>query len=214
MDNVKRQELCPTLSRVSPVIIYIIIMLKCIILQSTSSIYLFICFFLIIGSNWMFKNAIAKPLYKLLNKLTLPILGSGERPKGAHSCAFTLDNKISISYGMPSCHSQIAWTVATYIICKIINNLYNNQNTNETNNNNIIIYNYIWLLLSCIIVLCLAIYISYSRVYIEGCHTIQQVIVGGLIGIGCGFIIYYFENDAIKLLSNLSKAQVYKSTSL
>ena len=201
----KRQELCPTLSRVSPVIIYIIIILKCIIMQSPSSIYLFICFFLVIGSNWIFKNAIAKPLYKLLNKTTLPILGIGERPLGANSCAFTLDNKISSSYGMPSGHSQTAWTVATYIICKVINNFYNNHNTNATNatnNNDITIYNYIWLVLSCIVITCVAIYISYSRVYIEGCHTIQQVSIGGLIGIGSGFIIYYFENDVVKLLSN------------
>ena len=197
----KRQELCPTLSRVSPVIIYIILILKCIIMPSPDAWYLFICFFLVIGSNWIMKRVIVKPLYKLLNKTSISILGKGSRPEGAKSCAFTLDNNLSTSYGMPSGHSQTAWTLATYIICKIINNFYNNEHNNTT----ITIFSYMWLVLSCIIVLCVAIYISYSRVYIEGCHTIQQVSVGGLIGIGSGFIIYYFENDAVKLLSNLSK---------
>ena len=48
-----------------------------------------------------------------------------------------------------------------------------------------------------------AVYISYSRVYIEGCHTLQQVTVGGFIGIIFGLLIAYFENDAIKLMSKL-----------
>ena len=198
-----RQALIPTLSRLSPVIIYIIIIMKCVITPTFDSIYLFICFCIIVGSNWTLKHIIIKPLYKLLNKLTLPILGSGERPKGAHSCAYTLDNKISTSYGMPSGHSQTAWTFATYIICKIINNLNNEINKDNKNNKAMPVINYIWLSLSCIAVFCIAIYISYSRVYIEGCHTIQQVIVGGLIGIGSGFIIYYFEKDAVQLLSKI-----------
>ena len=44
-------------------------------------------------------------------------------------------------------------------------------------------------------ILGVSIYISYSRVYIEGCHTIQQVIVGGTVGILLGFLAFYFEDD-------------------
>ncbi len=195
----KRQELYPTLARVSPVIIYIILILKCIIMPSPYAWYLFICYYLDKSSNWIMKNVIIKPLYKLLNTTSISILGKGTRPLHATSCTFTLDNNLSTSFGMPSGHSQTAWVIASYIICKIINNFYNN----EKNNTTITILSYIWLILSCIIVLCVATYISYSRVYIEGCHTIQQVIVGGLIGVGFGFIIYYFENDAVKLLSKI-----------
>ena len=100
---------------------------------------------------------------------------------------------------MPSGHSQTAWTFATYFILKIIHNFYNtNYNAKTTT-----LFDYIWLLVSCSLVLSTAIYISYSRVYIEGCHTIQQVIVGGFIGIAFGYLIYYFEKDAINLLSKL-----------
>ena len=61
-------------------------------------------------------------------------------------------------------------------------------------------FDYSWSILSCIIVLLVALYISYSRVYIEGCHTIQQVSVGGMLGIATVFIIYYFEDTIIKLV--------------
>ena len=33
--------------------------------------------------------------------------------------------------------------------------------------------------------------------------TIQQVTVGGLLGVLSGFLIYYFENDAVQLMSNI-----------
>jgi membrane-associated phospholipid phosphatase len=47
------------------------------------------------------------------------------------------------------------------------------------------------------------VYVSYSRVYIDGCHTIQQVIVGGLLGVLIGFLIYYYENDGVNLLRKI-----------
>ena len=93
---------------------------------------------------------------------------------------------------MPSGHSQLAWTLASYIICKIIFNFKNKKN--DTNNANLSL-DYIWITVSCILLILSAGYISYSRVYIEGCHTIQQVIIGGILGICGGFILYYYEND-------------------
>jgi membrane-associated phospholipid phosphatase len=196
----KRIGLFPTLSRTSPVLFFIIIVLNCILNPSYESIYLFIVFFLECISNHTFKK-ISEFIYNLFNIKSLPILGIGARPPNANSCAFTLDNSISKSYGMPSGHSQTAWTVATYLICKIIQNFKNTKNTKNTQNTTVI--DYIWLVVSCCIILSSVIYISYSRVYIEGCHTIQQVIVGGFIGILFGYFIYYFENDAIHLLSKI-----------
>ena len=190
----KRNTLLPTLSRASPVLFFILIVLNCIINPSYESFYLFMMYLLECISNHVFKTII-KLIYNLFNTNTLPILGSGSRPPNANSCSFILDNSKSTSYGMPSGHSQSAWTVATYLIVKLINNFKTKKNTT--------LFDYIWLIVSCIIVLSIAIYISYSRVYIEGCHTIQQVSVGGLIGIVCGYLIYYFENDAIILLSKL-----------
>ena len=200
MTNVnKRIELYATLSRATPALFFYLTILNCIIAPSYNSFYLFTSYCLVVLSNFIFKDLIIKPIYKLLNKTSLPILGIGARPANAESCSLILDGILDTRYGMPSGHSQIAWTFATYILYKIINNWYNNKKENKI----ITIFGYIWLSLSCIIVLVCAIYISYSRVYIEGCHTIQQVTVGGILGVICGFLIGYFENDAVKFISKL-----------
>ena len=197
----KRQELYPTLSRTSPVIFFILLLLYCIILPSHQSFYLLIIYCLILGSNWIIKHLFFKQLYNFFNITSLPILGIGARPSNATGCHFILDDILSLDYGMPSGHSQIIWTIATYIVCKIISNFYYNYNDN--NDHLYITSTFLWLILSCIIVIYVSGYISYSRVYIEKCHTIQQVIIGGLIGIVFGFTIYYFENDAIKLMRKI-----------
>jgi membrane-associated phospholipid phosphatase len=196
---VKREELYPTLSRTSPVVFFYLTILNCIIAPSYNSFYLFICYCSILGSNWIIKHLLIKPIYGLLNRTSLPILGIGSRPPKANGCQFILDNIPSTSYGMPSGHSQMSWAIATYIICKIINHWYNHDKNNKV----ITTFGYIWLILSCVLVLFVAAYISYSRVYIEGCHTIQQVIIGGLLGVVSGFLIYYFENDAVNLMSKI-----------
>ena len=191
----KRNELAPTLARISPVIFFILTIINCIINPSYNSFYLFISYCLILISNWSIKHLIVKQLYNYLGKKSLPILGIGSRPNKASGCKLLNDGILSYSYGMPSGHSQIAWAFTTYIICKIIKNIYKK----DKNNKIVTIFDYSWLI-SCIIILLVALYISYSRVYIEGCHTIQQVGVGFIIGIVSGFIIYYFENVIINLI--------------
>jgi len=128
--------------------------------------------------------------------------------------------KTSLSFGMPSGHSQIAWFISTYLICKIINHMYKNKiysrnsnsnssnssnsnssNSNSSNSNSNTIIKTLLYFLSIIILLIISTYISYGRVYIENCHTIQQVIIGGIIGCICGFLIYYYEDKIIKLFS-------------
>ena len=201
MNNEKRNQLIPTLSRTSPVLFIILLLINCIVSPSVNSFYLFIVYILVNLSNWFIKNAIVKPIYKLTGKAKLPILGIGARPYGASGCHFTLDGKPSTTFGMPSGHSQIAWFISTYILCKVINNWNNNNNNTRSNPKEtvITIFSYLWLIASSIIILSIAFYISYSRVYIEGCHTKQQVILGGILGVACGFITYYFENDVINL---------------
>ena len=199
MNSIDRKNLLPTLSRTSPLLFLILLLFNCILAPSYGSFYLFVIYVLVVLSNWIIKHLMVKPLYKLFNKTRLPILGMGTRPSGAASCQFTLDNISSTSFGMPSGHSQIAWTVATYMIARLINNWKNANKDNKA----ITGFGYIWLILSCLLVLAGAFYISYSRVYIEGCHTFEQVTIGGLLGILCGFLIYYFESDAINLLSKI-----------
>jgi membrane-associated phospholipid phosphatase len=135
---------------------------------------------------------------------SLPILGIGERPKGATSCGFILDNIEATSFGMPSGHSQMIWTLGTYLICKAIDNWINkNKDNNVYITTQLKVFGYMWIILVCAIILLIMIFVSYSRVYIEGCHTIQQVFAGGILGVITGFIIYYFENDALKVLSKI-----------
>ena len=190
----KRNELAPTLARTSPVIFFILTIINCIINPAYNSFYLFISYCLILISNCGIKNLVVKPLYNYCGKTSLPILGIGLRPDKASGCMCLNDGIISIDYGMPSGHSQIAWAITTYIICKIITKNYKKYNKVLT------LCDYSLSILACLIVLIVALYISYSRVYIEGCHTIQQVCVGGIVGIVSGFIIYYFENDIINLI--------------
>ena len=198
-----RNKLLPTLARLSPALFLILTILNCIISPSHNSFFLVIVYCSVLCSNWFNKYIFVKPVYDFLNKSSLPILGIGARPKNANSCGLVLDNVLSTSYGMPSGHSQFAWTVATYLLYKIIKNFYNNQYQNHSKNKLNKLFEYIFLIGSCILIGGTAAYISYSRVYIEGCHTIQQVIVGGLIGKFTGFLIAYYENYAVKILSTL-----------
>jgi len=193
-----RNNLFPTIARTSPILFFISLLLKSIIYPSITSYYLLISFVIIVFSNFILKYVIIKPIYKILGISSIPLFGIGNRPKGASSCDFTLDGKINTSFGMPSGHSQIAWTIATYIICKIIIKI-----KMQMQRRNILIN--ILYILYVLLILYSALYISYSRVYIEGCHTIQQVIIGGIIGIISGFLIYYFEDKITKLFSYFSQ---------
>ena len=197
--NSKRLQTLPLLARTSPISLTLIMILYAMMNPGFNSFYLVILVLLTIVFNIFLKNAIMKPLYKWSGGNDLFLLGIGTRPSGAMSCQFTIDGKQETSFGMPSGHSQIVWTIGTYFICRLINRFIDNVNKNLNQNSNAtmaaIILDDIWIFISVGIVLCVMIYISYSRVYIEGCHTIQQVSVGGIIGSILGFLAFYFEND-------------------
>lgn len=192
----KRDYLIPTIARTSPVIFLIILLANLLVNPGYNSIYLLLTYISVVLSNWVIKNAVVKPIYKVLDTKKLPIFGIGVRPSGATSCHFTLDDILSTSFGMPSGHSQIAWAVATYMISKIISKWINYNKTNKV----IEVLGYIWVIISVFFILLCASYISYSRVYIEGCHTLQQVIVGGIIGIVCGYLIFRYEDNMVQTL--------------
>jgi membrane-associated phospholipid phosphatase len=197
--NKLRKALLPTLSRTSPVLILFFALLNCILNPSYNSFYLLIILIALFPVNWVIKHLIVQPIYKLLKTNSLPLLGIGSRPPGATSCTFILDDISSTSYGMPSGHSQMIWTFGTYMICKLIDK-WHKTTTDPATTNQMQGIGYIWVICTTLILLSMMIYVSYSRVYIEGCHTIQQVIVGGILGVLIGFLVYYYENDAANVL--------------
>lgn len=137
--------------------------------------------------NWVLKQ-IFKKMYQLAGKESLPILGRGYRPVGATDCSLThqCGKKISKTFGMPSGHSQLVWALTTYFILY----LYNIDKEELEDNKH---KQYIYGITYGIIVL-LALIVSYSRVRM-GCHTIQQVILGGIFGGLTGASAYYMYPD-------------------
>jgi len=122
-------------------------------------------------NHWL-KIYVAKPIMKN-SKWT--ILGWGKRPNPkAISCMFPPDTP-SKSYGMPSGHSQFAWVFSTYWIWKI----WEDKERTDIEK---------WI--SMIVMVWLASMVGYSRVKWMKCHTVQQVVVGGMIGILVGTGIY------------------------
>ena len=164
----QRNQLIPTLSRLSPALVILTVFVNAVAVQSMYSLYLAISFSAISFSNIILKNFIAKPL-----------LGDiGSRPSGATSCSLIINGIKALSYGMPSGHSQIIWAASAYLIIKV---LHDDENT--------------WIKRASIVacLLCIAGYVLYSRVAIEGCHTWWQVIIGGFIGIVMGFGVWSLE---------------------
>ena len=129
-----------------------------------------------------FKNVVYK------NTDYLPILGYGKRPDGAKYCGIFIDENnlkgLSTSFGMPSGHSHFATLTAMFWSLYLIKEY------------NLNLYTYISIGLICIMSLSVMI----SRYYL-GCHTPQQIIFGGLLGLVTGYLGYYlyeYVNDYIK----------------
>ena len=113
---VLRNGLLPSVSRLSPFIVYSYIILNAMINYNVKSVYLIIIFILTLPLNWILKHVIMKPIYNILKVKSLPLLGIGSRPPNAISCGLYLDNLPSSSFGMPSGHSQIIWTFGIYLL--------------------------------------------------------------------------------------------------
>lgn len=135
--------------------------------------------------NGILKNYLFKPILGNTNHI---ILGLGKRPNGAKNCGYftNCNAKPSTTYGMPSGHSQSTLFFSTYVILNLLNNDFNN---------NIKIFGTLLFIL-------ISIGIMYSRVYLN-CHTIQQVIIGGIIGIILGYFYYINEVKIKKSIYNL-----------
>lgn len=193
--------------RASPFLYFFIFISNALINPNILNYYLILWYIAVFFSNNVLKNVIFSSIYKIFNLKNPYILGIGHRPNGATNCGvfLNLENKISSSFGMPSGHSQLAWAVSTFLILYLlnnnkINNKNNNNNNTKKNKNTInkILTNKNYKIFIIIILLLFALLVSFSRVYVDKCHTIQQVIMGGLFGILSGIIGFY----GYKLINN------------
>jgi len=185
----------PTLARISPVLYPTLAILWIIIQRTKQSCFLLLLHVFTSMVNFGLKNIVFKPLYKYFPQLETSFLNRGVRPNGAKSCGVSLTkhDELAFSFGMPSGHSQITWTFTTYFICILCQtplNLFSNIPTIE----------YLARCMLAIVLIVGSLYISYSRFTIEGCHTVQQVILGGFIGVVIGYLGFVYENRIMSLI--------------
>ena len=133
---------------------------------------------------------------QLFGKQDIPLIGKGIRPKGAKNCcSFKPCNPIyPKSYGMPSGHSQSAGFFSTLGVMILLEN-------NNKNNNFITIF-------GSFIFIITMLFVMYSRVLIK-CHTIEQTIMGSLIGILVAFLLFKYKNKIKKELKKYKNSDLY-----
>ena len=126
---------------------------------------------------WILKSIFWRYVYHKDGNQTLPILGLGNRPEGAHSCGLFLDNCREHTFGMPSGHAGLVTSFSTFFTLYLLT-----YSTSQYK---------LWMIAGLII---LTLIISYSRIRFN-CHTVNQVLVGNLFGLIMGtinFIVYSY----------------------
>ena len=125
--------------------------------------------------NYILKHLIMKPL---MGNRKYPVLGQGVRPKEAKACGLFESSKITDikSFGMPSGHAQMAGFFTAYSMSKL-----------GEDKVSLPFYTCVGLILGSSLI-----FIMYSRVYSK-CHTIQQTLAGGLIGLVLGNLFFNYK---------------------
>ena len=156
-------------------------------------LYLFLGHFIVQLSIPVFKNNIAYPiglyLSKHFNTDDIPLIGRFKRPIGAANtgCFYKCPDNFSTTQGMPSGHCMIMAFICVFLYYYIMD-YYNISEQNK-----------IYVLLPCLLV---TLYMMYTRVLMNA-HTVQQTIVGSLIGIIFAHYYYiYVKNKIKKKISN------------
>lgn len=187
MDTVRQIRIW-NMIRASPEMVPIVLAIGFLGYPKPEILFLFIASYGNLLVNLGLKELVFKPLYNMVGKKELPILGRGIRPIGAKACDTFLSCPITpaTSYGMPSGHSQFAWAIVSYFLMRIWSD---SKSVMGFDREGTIIAKTI----QTVLLLLFGTTVSYSRVYVEGCHTIQQVTVGGLVGVGFGIGMYYLH---------------------
>jgi membrane-associated phospholipid phosphatase len=162
-------------ARAYPLIINIALLISFLITTNFENLY--ILGFLLTGEgiNYVLKYYLFKPIMK---NEKFPIIGLGKRPHGAKKCGMFDIKRKDEGYGMPSGHSQYATMFSSYLFLK----------TNEDIMDQKIKY-----IIQSMLIL-LALIIMYSRIHLN-CHTTQQVLIGGTIGMFLGKYFYDIKNN-------------------
>ncbi|XP_067279875.1 dolichyldiphosphatase 1 [Pseudorasbora parva] len=103
------------------------------------------------------------------------------RPCGGHS-------SVTTEYGMPSSHSQFIWFFVVYFF------LFLYLRMHQTNNARCV--ELLWRHILSIVLLAVAMSVSYSRVYLLY-HTWSQVIYGGVAGIVMGVVWFFITQEVL-----------------
>tara|TARA_X000001036_G_C20571604_1_gene762886 strand:- start:142 stop:675 length:534 start_codon:yes stop_codon:yes gene_type:complete len=172
------KDIINTIARAYPIIIVAWVFLHFIGTRSVDSAYLWVWLILMSLSNGVIKHILKSQYGK-----KVPFLGDGDRPAGAENCGVISNTGKATTYGMPSGHSQIAAFYSCYSILYLIDM--------PIEDNMKILFSSLFVIL--------AGWIMYSRVYLN-CHTYQQVIIGGLLGMMFGFIAYSLKTDLLNTI--------------
>ena len=170
-------EIFNIIARGYPMIIIIIVLGHFIGTKNPESLYLLVWLIIVERINQLFK-LIVKYIF---GKKDIPLLGRGERPEEAKNCGYIANGKKPTSYGMPSGHSHTAAFFSVYSILVI-----NSHPISEGMKTSL-----------AIILTALAFWIMYSRTIFK-CHTIQQVLMGGILGSIFGVIAFNFKNIVLQ----------------
>ena len=156
-----------------PLIIEYGVILAYLILKDKEILYVAILLWFSKLLNYILKNFLFKPI---LGNKKYAVIGTGRRPLNARNCGVMkkTSKTNSKTYGMPSGHSQMSVLFSTYLLYKIFDG-------NMENNLKVILS---------VILIIIPLYVMYSRIYFN-CHTIQQVVMGGLIGYTISYLFYF-----------------------
>ena len=149
--------------------------------------------------NIFLKYSIFKPLYHSFGTFKnrgyyLPLFGRGDRPVEARHCNWfdnctECNNDLPLnSFGMPSGHSQFIMYCATFLVLYLYFTYVHKKSIGGIMTKISRIHTFFYPI--SIFIAILSILAVYTRIILK-CHTIQQVIIGSLIGIKFG-ILYFF----------------------
>ena len=144
-----------------------------IILGGIFKLNILLYLILLISISSTVNSKVTKPIvFDVFKKLNMKSVSA--RPSGATNCSFFIDEFnpkiVSNSYGMPSGHSLESMTISVFLIMYI-----HKHHTAGLRKYALII-----------IILLIGLGVCISRVTL-GCHTILQIIIGGLLGSVIGY---------------------------